>query len=359
MSKELAGSVREVSAKKALLFKIVQLALENPDATIRDALFPLIGENTFNALVKEFEASSPFYNEQVDLVACNSYKSHYRRMVPPILEVLEFRCNNQHHRPVLDAITILKSLSHGQRVLCVDILPISEIVPKSLRSLLIVEGKINRISYEICVLRALRNGLRCRELWVKGARRYCNPDEDIPQDFEEKRTAYYDDLKLPMRLQVFIDGVKTRMEVALSTLNQGLYKNDKVSIRLHGKNLIKLSPLEPQAEPIFLRHLKSQVMTQWPMTSLLDVLKEADCQIGFTNVLKSYGDREILKRGVLQKRLLFCFYALGTNTGLKRVLSGGSDITHDELRYVKERYIHKEDLKAAIADVVNAMLKVM
>jgi len=358
VSKELAGSVREVSSKKALLFKIAQTALENPDATIRDALFPIIGENTFNDLVKEYEASSPFYNEQVELVARNSYKSHYRRMVPTILEVLKFRCNNQHHRPVLDAITILKSLSHGQRVLCVDILPISGIVPKSLRPLLIVEGKINRISYEICVLRALRNGLRCREIWVEGARRYCNPDEDIPQDFEEKRTAYYDDLKLPMRSQVFIDGVKTRMEAALSTLNQGLYKNDKVSIRLHGKNLIKLSPLEPQAEPIFLRHLKSQVMTQWPMTSLLDVLKEADCQIGFTNVLKSYGDREILKRDVLQKRLLLCLYALGTNTGLKRVLSGGADITHDELRYVKERYIHKEGLKAAIADVVNATLKV-
>ena len=94
------------------------------------------------------------------------------------------------------------------------------------------------------------------------------------------------------------------------------------------------------------------------MTSLLDVLKEADCQIGFTGVLKSYGDREILSRDVLQKRLLLCLYALGTNTGLKRVLAGGADVTLDELRYVKERYVHKDGLKAAIAKVVNATLQV-
>tara|TARA_A200000113_G_scaffold222753_1_gene236960 strand:- start:988 stop:2790 length:1803 start_codon:yes stop_codon:yes gene_type:complete len=279
-------------------------------------------------------------------------------MVPPILEVLKVRCNNQHHSPVIDAITILKSLSFGQRVLRVDVLPISGIVPKSLQSLLIEDGKINRISYEICVLRALRNALRCREIWVEGARRYRNPDEDVPQDFEEKRTTYYEGLSLPMRSNDFITDLQARMEKALRTLNSGLYKNDKVFIRLHGKNLIKVSPLEPQTEPAFLKHLKSQVMMQWPMTSLLDVLKEADCQIGFTNLLKSYGDREILSRDVLQKRLLLCLYALGTNTGLKRVLAGGADVTLDELRYVKERYVHKDGLKAAISKIVNATLQV-
>ncbi len=358
VTKELAGGVREVSAKKALLFKIAQAAVENPDATIRDALFPLIGEKTFNDLVKEFEISSPFYNEQIELVARNSYKSHYRRMVPPIIGVLKFRCNNQHHQPVIDAITILKSLKFGQRVLNVGVLPISGIVPKSLRPLLIEDGKINRISYEICVLRALRNGLRCREIWVEGARRYRNPDEDIPQDFEGKRHSYYKDLTLPLNAANFIDDLKTRMEKALCTFNKGLCKNDKVFIRLHGKNLIKVSPLEPQVEPAFLKTLKSQVTMQWPMTNLLDVLKEADYQINFTDPLKSYGTREVLSREILQKRLLLSLYALGTNTGLKRVLSGGANITHDELRYVKDRYINKEGLKASIAKVVNATLQV-
>jgi hypothetical protein len=51
--------------------------------------------------------------------------------------------------------------------------------------------RVERINYEICVLRALRERLRCKEIWVQGADRYRNPDEDLPQDFAERREAYY------------------------------------------------------------------------------------------------------------------------------------------------------------------------
>ena len=45
-------------------------------------------------------------------------------------------------------------------------------------------GAINRISYEWCVRTALREKVRCKEVWVKGAHRFRNPDEDLPQDFD-------------------------------------------------------------------------------------------------------------------------------------------------------------------------------
>ena len=114
----------------------------------------------------------------------------------------------------------------------------------------------------------------------------------------------------------------------------------------------------PQPEPKFLQKLKAEITARWPMTSLLDIAKETDFQTGFTNEFKGLGDREILDREILRKRLLLCLYALGTNTGLKRVLAGGNDLTYDELRYVKDRYIHRESLRAAIAKIVNATLGV-
>ena len=52
---------------------------------------------------------------------------------------------------------------------------------------------------------------------------------------------------------------------------------------MQGKNPIKVSPLEPPPEPKFLQNLKAEVTAQWPMTSLLDMVKEADFQIGFTD----------------------------------------------------------------------------
>ena len=36
-----------------------------------------------------------------------SYGHHYRRIVPTLLEVLSFQCNNDRHRPVMDALALL------------------------------------------------------------------------------------------------------------------------------------------------------------------------------------------------------------------------------------------------------------
>ena len=44
-------------------------------------------------------------------------------------------------------------------------------------------------------------------------------------------------------------------------------------LRDKGKNRICLSPLQPQPEPEQLRHLKREIGSRWPMTNLLDVLK--------------------------------------------------------------------------------------
>lgn len=53
------------------------------------------------------------------------------------------------------------------------------------------------------------------------------------------------------------------------------------------------------------------------MTSLLDVLKETDLRVNFTQHFTSVGTREVLSRETLQKRRLLCLYGLGTNMGLK------------------------------------------
>ncbi|MCA1371554.1 hypothetical protein I6F15_30195 [Bradyrhizobium sp. BRP14] len=69
--------------------------------------------------------------------------------------------------------------------------------------------RVNRINYEICVLTSLRERIRC-EIWVVGADRYRNPDEDLPQDFGERRADYYRDLGQTMDAQAFVARLKGR-----------------------------------------------------------------------------------------------------------------------------------------------------
>ena len=82
------------------------------------------------------------------------------------------------------------------------------------------EEKVNRVAYEICVLKALREQLRCREIWVVGSRRYRDPEEDLPQDFEERKAAYFEDLGIPMDAKVFIKSLRDEMAGHLKTLDE-------------------------------------------------------------------------------------------------------------------------------------------
>jgi len=82
-------------------------------------------------------------------------------------------------------------------------IPLKGIVPASWMPLVVEEENINRVPYEICVLKALREQLRCREIWVVGSRRYRNPEDDLPLDFEENKAAYFEVLGIPMDAKTF------------------------------------------------------------------------------------------------------------------------------------------------------------
>jgi hypothetical protein len=81
------------------------------------------------------------------------------------------------------------------------------------------------------------------------------------------------------------------------------------------------------------------------------MLKEGDLRIGFTPLFKSPTPHEILPREILQRRLLLCLFGLGTNAGIKRVASGSQTENYRDLLYVLHRYINKDGLRAAIAEL--------
>lgn len=364
VEQQLLTDWQRVSGKTAVLFRLAQAAVDHPDETIKDALYPVVGLQTLQDLVKEFKATGAQFRKVVHKVIRASYSNHYRRMLPLLLDALEFRSNNQAYQPVIEALDRLKQHRGSQRQhFCLDEVPIVGIVRDKWREIVIEEDqhgveRINRINYEICVLQTLRECLQCKEIWVVGAQRFRNPDDDLPADFALKRPAYYEALGLPLDVEQFIAGLQQSMCDALAALNQGLPQNPYVKLRPHGKNRIGLMPLDAQLDPPNLARLKVEVSRRWTNTHLLDVFKETDLRIRFSDALHSAGTREVIDRTVLQRRLLLCLYGLGTNTGLKRVLTGQEDTTYKELRYVRERFIRKDGLRQAIAKVVNATFAV-
>lgn len=47
-----------------------------------------------------------------------------------------------------------------------------------------------RTVYEVCLFRSPRERLRCKEVWVEGADKWRNPEQDLPADFDARRPQY-------------------------------------------------------------------------------------------------------------------------------------------------------------------------
>jgi len=105
---ELVRDLKRVRGKQGLLFALAEAAVEHPDETVRDVLFPVVPEVTLRQLVKEAKANEQIFKQRVRKVIRGSYSNHYRRMLPKLLGVLKFRCSNTAYRPVMEALHLLE-----------------------------------------------------------------------------------------------------------------------------------------------------------------------------------------------------------------------------------------------------------
>ncbi len=155
----------------------------------------MVSEQTLKDLVKELKHTGTLYRQKVHTIITASYKTHYRRMVPEILRILEFRSGNAIHYPVLRSLLLLKKYSDaGSRYYSEnEDVPIDGVIRPSMEEFVIEKdsrgnSRVSRIKYEVCVLQALREKLRCKEIWVVGANRYRNPEEDLPTEWGKRYT---------------------------------------------------------------------------------------------------------------------------------------------------------------------------
>ena len=359
--KELVTEFRKVEGKTTLLFKMAIAAESEPTGRICDVIFPVVGQETISDLAAEYRAENPSFSYRVHRKVRRSYAQHYRRILPVILKTLTFRSGNQAWRPLLDAIEMLKEHAGKKpRFLALGDVPLEGVVRPKWRDIVIESGpdgrpRINRLNYEICVLQNLRECLRTKEIWIEGAARYCDPDLDLPQDFEVRKEQYFQDLGQPLEADLFVERLKGDLVTALDALDRSLPANGDVVLRSRGdKTRISLKPLKAQDDPAMLAALKDELAHRWPMTSLLDVLKEVDLRIGFTGSFPTAAARQALPAEEVSRRLLLALYGIGTNVGLKAIAAGPHNVTYKELLYIRQRFIHKNALRAATRAVADA-----
>jgi TnpA family transposase len=355
---------REVSKRlNALnnLYKIAEIARDFPKEIIENAIYAEVPREAIEEILRIKELTRTA-KKAIREDFLQKYSRIHKNKIFEILSPLEICSQNKEF---MEALSYIKTHSKSRSEFYpLDEEPSLEVISQKDKKIVVQKDskgqeRISRKDYECALFKELSKKLSHKEVWIKGAFKYRNPSEDLPNDFEENKVAYYENLNLPLDGKEFIKKTRQKMEENLTLLDQNSPKNPYVKITTKkGKTWIQLSPLEKQIEPKNVQNLKDAVLSKWNIIDLIDILKEVDLREDIFKCFSTAGNRKILDQNTLRKRILLCLFALGTNTGLKRASGASSGkITFEELRHIKRLFINKEDLRDCISKVVNSILK--
>lgn len=395
INKNIVAEVKCVNGKFDILYVLADTAVKNPTEAIADAIYPKVSKETLENLAEELQnRGNKWYEHKVQSKIRTLYAYANRPMLMDLLEVFSFKTNNNSSKALLDAISFIKQNRHvsGKYYLDSNIVPITDVISDAWRVMVVEQqqeskvvgiekkptseeekenpknqqdksgnSRINRMAYEVAVLEELRRQLSCKLIWIEGAYRYRNPSEDLPKDFDERKEYYYNELGVPLDGKEFTKKLRDILNEHLRELNTSIITNPKVKIiskKNHKNSRIKITPYTHQKEPSHLKALQRFITRQWSTISLIDILKEADLRIGFSKHFQTVASKEVIGQEQLLKRLLLCLYAIGSNTGLKRISAANDDSNYSDLRYIKRRFINEANVRNSITSVVNAIFSV-
>jgi Domain of unknown function (DUF4158) len=109
VSEEILRQVQSAQPHDRLLYKIAVAALAEPEGLVKEVIYPIADESMLATLVETLDKSGPTFREQLHQRMRLSYVHHYRRMLPRLLSVLQFRGDATHLASLQKAIELLKT----------------------------------------------------------------------------------------------------------------------------------------------------------------------------------------------------------------------------------------------------------
>ncbi len=404
----LADSLGDLFVKLVRKIEKSSESYVNKTLVNKDTIYPVVDIETLRQLKEDLSQRGNWYKKQVRLKMRSLYSYGSRTDLLDLLTLLKFNARDNEDVALLAAVNFIikhrntpgdtyksddkvplahvipnhwldfvvenREISINARSLISTILqfkndlgdyttllPVACIVLSRYISLLQFHQKhsvCNKFNYEMVVCSEVRKKLTYKGIWIDEGYRYRDPKKDLPPDFEENKAKYYKELGLPIDVREFINPLKDEVGNALSSLNETILANDKVTLSNKNGGHIKISPSLPQKLPENIVDLHNEIIKRWGHINLIDAFKEANIRIGFTRHLETVGKYSNLDTNNLVMRLLLSLYSIGSNTGLKRISIANPDANETELQYVKRRFINPTNVKLVIREVINAVIKV-
>lgn len=294
-------------------------------------------------------ALPPLPRDHGHLASLDGSYGYLRQFTPQVLAAVTF-AGGTAATELLGAVAILRHLNATGARKVPDDAP-NGFVPARWRGYLDTATESGNTSayrhyWELCVLLALRDGLRSGDVWVPGSRRYCDPAAYLltREKWADQRAEFCRLVGKPADATTALAQLQDELHTALGELEQTLSEGDG-PVRLDERGDLVISPLPAEDVPAESVALKAELTEMLPFAPIVSLLIEMDQRTGLLDCFTHAGGKAT-RSPELKRNLIAVLLAHATNLGLTR-MADACGISYDTLAWTAEWYVREETLRAA------------
>jgi Tn3 transposase DDE domain len=207
--------------------------------------------------------------------------------------------------------------------------------------------------WELCVLLALRDGLRSGDVYVPGSRRYADPAAFLltEQQWAPRREEYCRLVGKPADGTAALATPEAELHTALADLEAQLAADGPTGVRLNADGELIIPPLAGEDTPAEADMLRDELSGMLPVVPIASLLVEVDARTGLTDHL-THAAGKATRSPELKRHLFYVLLAEATNMSLAE-MAASAGVSYEVLAWTAEWYFRAETLEAANAEVVN------
>ena len=271
------------------------------------------------------------------------------RTATTILEAFTFR-SWKSTDPLLTALDLLHQLNASEQRKLPRGVPTAFLTP-AWRKLIGVGPAIDRRTWEVAVIVALRDRLRAGDVWVEGSWAFRAFDDFLlpPAAFAAKRQAGELGLAVPDRFDAWrderLETLKRRLREVASLASAG-----KLPEALITEAGLSISPIRQNDTDV--DDIARRLYGMLPRVRITELLAEVHAWTGFAERFVHLRTGAVPEDSVA---LMTAVLADATNLGLARMARSSGVFSHTRLLWTAEWHLRDETYQAALACLVDAI----
>lgn len=325
------------------------------DASLRQTLFEEIGEEL---LLTQKEAVEVWLNGKHSHIfnLVRDRFSYIRQFSPSLLKHVQLRFENDEMTSLDMAITILREMNADNKRKLPDDPPIG-FIPKKIRPLVVIDGKVDKGAWECALLTAVRDEIRSGNISIERSKRFGRLDDFFISESKwlGRRTKFFERSGLPENSKDVKSYLTERLNKAYDNFLDQLPQNKYAQVDKDGWHLSVDSAEQLDSESKNkLESLRSWLSDHMREIKLPELLIDVDNELKITShfmAAKQKGDPKVED----VRATLATIMAHGCNIGPYTMAQLIDGVSYSRLKNITDWMITEENQRGALAQVVNAI----